>query len=383
VANTLTGLIQYIFDSVDVVGRELVGMIPSVYLNPKAEMAALNQDISYGIVPTMAARDIVPAATPPALVDGSVPAGTMKITKSRSVPFYWTGDDEARLGAEAKQGITNNKFAQAFRTLTNEIETDLAALQAYASRGYSAHATTPAIPFGTNLGELAQVRKVLADNGCPMTDVSCVMNTTSGAALRTLTNLTKVSEAGSDSILRQGVLLDLYGMALRESAQIVSTSAVGNNTGTYAMNGAHVAGATALTIKTGTGTILAGDLITIGADTVTKYVVVTGVNNGTAITIAAPGLMKAMAGNETIAVVGTCSRSMAFERSAIHLLTRLPKTPEGGDAAQDEIVVVDSLSGLAFRVAMYKGYHANQFEVGIAWGVKAAKTENISLLLGQ
>ena len=82
-------------------------------------------------------------------------------------------------------------------------------------------------------------------------------------------------------------------------------------------------------------------------------------------------------------MVGTCSRSMAFDRSAIHLLARLPKLPTGGDAAVDEYIMVDPLSGLPFRIALYKGYHANQIAISCAWGVKAVKPPNIALLLGQ
>lgn len=378
-ANTLTGLIEYIYQTVDNVSNEPAGLINAVTINGKADQAALNQDITYDVTAVGAERAITPAATAPALVDETTGTGTMKLTKAYSVPFYWSGDDEARLGQAGKSGIQNNKFAQAIRRLRNLIEIDLAALQATASRAYCAHATTPAALFGSNLTEAANVRKILADNGAPMGDVNLVLDTTSGAAVRGLVGLG--SFQGSN-MLDTGVLLDVYGMKLRESAQINTTTAVGNNTGGYQVNGAHTKGATTITLKTGTGTILAGDVITIGTDTKTKYVVLTGCAAAGPITIAAPGIMAAMAGNEAIAVIGTCSRSMAFARSAIHLLARIPLQPAGGDSATDELIVQDPITGLPFRFAQYKGYHANQFEVGIAWGVKNVAPQHTALLLG-
>ena len=378
-ANTLTGLVQYIYDTVDNVSNEPSGLINAVTINGKAEEAALNQDISYDITAVGAERDIAPSATPPALVDETTAAGTMKLTKAKSVPFYWTGDDEAKLGQEAKTGIQNNKIAQAIRRLRNLIEIDLGALQAQSSRAYCAHATTPAALFASNLGEVAQVRKILVDNGAPMSDVQGVLDTTSGAALRTLVGLGSFQGA---NMLNSGVLMDIYGVPLRESAGIVTTTAVGNNTGPYVVNGAHTVGATTITLKTGTGTILAGDVITLGTNTKHKYVVQTGLAAAGTITIAAPGLQTTLADGGAVVVVGTCSRSMVFARSAIHLLARLPKQPAGGDAAVDELIVQDPITGLPFRFAQYKGYHANQFEVGIAWGVKAAVPEHMALLLG-
>ncbi len=377
--NTLAGLIQYIYDTVDVVSQEPVGMLGAVSLSNKAEQAALNQDISYAITAVGVARDTTPAAAPPALVDAVTAAGTMKLTKSRNVPFHWTGDDEAKVGSEAKNGIQDNKFAQAFRTLRNEIETDLAALGLYASRAYSAHATAPAALFGTNLGEVAQLNQILTDNGAPLTDRSLVLNTTAGTAVRTLVGFNSVQGA---SMLNSGELVNIYGMSLRESAKIVTNTAVGNNTGPYVVNGAHAIGATAITLKTGSGTILAGDIVTLGTNTKHKYVVQVGLAAPGDISINAPGLQTTLADGAAVVVVGTCSRNLGFTRDAIHLLARLPKQPMGGDLAVDEMVVVDPISGLPFRVAMYKGYHANQFEVGIAWGVKANKSEHIGQLLG-
>jgi hypothetical protein len=375
-ANTLTGLAEFIYQTVDNVSNEPAGLLDAVFINGAAEEAALNQDITYDVTAVGTARNTTPGATPPAFGDETTAAGTMKLTKSRSVPFYWSGDDEAKLGM-SKQAIQNNKIAQAIRTLRNEMEADLAALHALTSRAYAAHATTPAALFGTNFGEAAQVRKILVDNGAPMADVSLVLGTTAGAAVRTL-----IGPTATQANVQDGNLVDMFGMALRESGQIVTTTAVGNNTGTYAINGAHAKGATTLTIKTGTGTILAGDVITIGTDTGTKYVVTTGVDNGTSIVIGAPGLKKALSGNESIAIVGVCERNMAFSRSAIHLLSRLPAQPAGGDSATDVLVVQDPITGIAFRFAQYKGYHANQYEVAACWGVKNVAPQHTALLLG-
>ena len=76
-ASTITGLIDYIYESADVVSREMVGMIPSVYINGVAEQAAVNQDITYDVVPTMSSESITPAATPPTLGDTTVGTGTI------------------------------------------------------------------------------------------------------------------------------------------------------------------------------------------------------------------------------------------------------------------------------------------------------------------
>lgn len=379
-ANTFTGLIQYIYDNVDNVSNELTGMLGAVAINGKADQAALNQDISYDITSIGAERDITPAAGAPTLVDETTAAGTMKLTKAKSVPFYWTGDDEAKLGMEAKNGIQDNKIAQALRRLRNLIEADLCALHSTTSRAYAAHATTPAALFASNLAEVAQVRKILVDNGAGENDLQCVINTTAGAALRSLVNLSSFQGGG---MLQSGSLIDPYGVQVRESGQLVSVTAVGNNTGGYLADGVHAKGSTTITLKTGTGTILAGDVITFGTATGTKYVVTSGIAAAGDITIAAPGLVSAIADGAAVAVVGVCARNMAFKRSAIHLLARLPKLPQGGDMATDELIVQDPITGLPFRFAQYKGYHANQWEVGIAWGVKNVAPQHTALLLGQ
>lgn len=382
-SNTLTGLTQFVYDTVDVVSRELCGMIPAVYKNSAAELVAKDQDVTYDIVPDATSYDISPAAALPALDSTTVSKGSMSISKVKGVKFHWTGEDEKAVGRAVKEGIQNNKFAAAFRKLANEMEADLAALQANACRAYAAHATTPVTPFGTagDFTDLSLALKILKDNGAPLSELRAVINTTAGANI-----LGKQSNASVDfsgNPLRQGVLLDLFGAQVRESGAIVKTTAVGNNTGPYVVNGAHAVGATTITLKTGTGTILAGDVITLGTDTSVKYVVKTGLAAAGNITIEAPGLVNALSDGAAVVVVGTCARNMVFAQSAVHLLTRLPEMPEGGDMAEDIMVVQDPVSGIYFQIAQYKAYRARLIEVAVAWGVKAAKPAHLTLLLGQ
>lgn len=386
-ANTLTNLIPDLYAALDVVSRELVGFIPSVTIDPQTSRAAIGQTVYSHVAPAATAGDIKPDVTPPD--DGQQTIGnvSLAITKARRVPIRWQGEESLQMnnGGPGVKNIIRDQFAQAMRTLVNEIELDLGNLYKYGSRAAVPNDTTL---FKTNLADAANVRKILADNGAPLNDLSLVIGTTEGAALRTLTQLSKVNEAGGDSLLRQGVLLDLYGMPVRESAQ-VQTPAVGTEDGGTLDSTNYAVGATSLKLASaGTGTILAGDLMTIAntGDTTTQYVVLTGDDNitdGGTIVIAAPGLLKAITSDSlAVAIRPSGSRCMAFARSAIVLATRMPALPAEGDMASDRTTITDPRSGLSFEVAVYKQYRQVQFEVSIAWGVKAVKPEHIAILAG-
>ena len=78
-----------------------------------------------------------------------------------------------------------------------------------------------------------------------------VLNTTAGAALRTLVELWQANTAGSDDLLRRGVLLDLMGFAIRESAG-VKTHTPGDATGTLVdLTAGYAKGSTTVHVDTG------------------------------------------------------------------------------------------------------------------------------------
>lgn len=382
--NVLTGLIPYMYNGMNVVSRELVGFIPGVQRNASFDRAALNQTIRYPVVAAAAAEDITPGVAPPSTGGQTVSYGDMSITKARAVPILWTGEEELSLnnGGIGDAEIKRDQFAEAMRTLVNEIEADLAALHINASRAYGTAGTTP---FASDLSDPAQVRKLLDDNGTPLTGRSLVINTTAGAKIRTLAQLTKANEAGSDGTLRDGRLLDLHGFAIRESAQ-VKTSTAGTAASATTDNAGYAIGATVLTLASaGTGTLVAGDVVTFAGDT-NKYVIASGdadVSNGGTITLQKPGLRVAMsAATKAITVVAAAARNMAFSRDAIALGMRLPARPKGGDLADDVVTLRDPVSGLVFEVSTYAGYRQRRYEIAAAWGVAAPNPSHLALLLG-
>ena len=375
-SNTLTSLVPDLYEALDVVSRELVGFIPSVTLDPSDERAALNQAIRIPITPAAAAEDVAPGQLPPDDGDQTIGNTPFTITKSRMVPFRWTGEEQK--GVNSGPGYANirrDQIAQAFRTLTNEIEADIGGLFALTSRATGTAGTTP---FASTLGDTAQLRKILADNGAPLSDLQCVIDTTAGANIRTLAQLTKANEAGTTALRAQGILLDLHNFQMRESAG-VQTSTPGTGT-SYVLNGAHSKGATTINVQTGSGTIVAGDVVAFNGDQ-RKYVVATALSGGS-FTINAPGLMQALSSGATVTLSAAATRNMGFSRSAIVLATRAPALPEEGDMAEDRIMITDPRSNISFEVSMYKQYRRVRYEVALAWGKQIIKPAHTATLLG-
>ncbi len=383
-ANTLTRLIPDLYAGLDVVSRELVGFIPGVARSATAERAAVGQSVVYHITPAANVVDITPAMTVPNPADQNVGNDTMTITKSRAAEFGFTGEEQRGLNTGAGYlSIQADMFAQGLRALTNEVEADgAAAAAAGASRAWGTAGTTP---FASDLSDTANIRKILDDNGAPASGRSLVINTTAGAKVRTLTQLTKVNEAGTAMTLTQGELMNIHGFSLKESAGIINFTK-GTAAGSTTNAAGYAIGATVITLAAaGTGQLKAGDVITFAGDT-NKYVIASGdadVSNGGTITLAKPGLRQAIPAAATAITVGNnYSANVGFSSNALVLAARAPALPAEGDLALDRMMITDPRSGLTFEVSLYPGYRKIRAEVALAWGWKATKAEHIALLLG-
>lgn len=379
-ANVLNNLAADIYKAADVVGRELVGFIPSSTINGDATVRAAKGDtIRAAFTRTPSVNtSFAPSMTIPEGTDQTVDNKTMTLDNYASVQIPWTGEDIKHVNnGSGFETIYGDQIKQAMRAICNNIESTVAtAAYKGASRAIGSAGTTP---FASNFDTVAQVRQILVDNGCPTDNaITLVLNSAAGTKLRNLAMLQKVNEAGGSDLLRQGTLLDLQGLMIKESAQVASHTK-GSGT-SYQLSAAGSVGDTTINVDTGSGTLLAGDCITI-AGTTDIYVANTALSGGV-FTIGAPGLRYAEADNDAITIGNSYTANVAFHQTAIELGIRPPALPAGGDAAVDIMTVQDPYSGLVFEIAVYKGYMKTMIEVRALFGVKVWKPNHVALLLG-
>lgn len=382
-ANVLTNLAADIYKAADVVGRELVGFVPSATLNGDATLRAAKGDTvrsHFTRTPTVNTT-FAPSMTIPEGTDQTVDNKTMTVDNYASIQIPWTGEDIKHVNnGSGFETIYGDQIKQAMRAIVNSIEAGVGvAAKNGASRAFGTAGTTP---FASDFNSIAEIRQILVDNGMPADDgqATLVLNTLAGTKLRNLAQLQKANEAGGTNLLRQGTLLDLQGLMIKESAGVAS-HVKGTGASYLANSAALTAGTVVIPADTGSGTILAGDVITFAADSVNKYVVGSALSGGS-LTLNDPGLRVAITDNNAITVGNNYTGNVAFHKTAIEVAVRAPAEPNGGDAAVDKMVVQDPWSGLVFEIAVYKGYMKAMIEVRCLWGVKVWKPNHVALLLG-
>jgi hypothetical protein len=386
-ANVLTDLAADIYAAADTVGRELVGVIPSVTINTSStEEAAQGETIRAAFTQAQPVTTVAPSMTIPEGADQTVDNKTMILNSTASVKIPWTGENIKFVNNGAGfDTIYGDQIKQAMRAITNKIETEVAL--DIADRASRAVGTAGTTPFGTNFDSVAEVRQILVDNGMPSNDrqATLVINSAAGTKLRNLASLNSVNTSGSEELLRRGTLLDLQGLQMKESAGIDSHTA-GDAANATTDDAGYAIGATVITLASaGTGAILAGDVITFAGDA-RQYVVTIGdgdVSGGGTITLGGNGLRAALAGSTVaITMVASAVKNIAFHKAAVEIGVRALAQPLGGDAAVDRLTVQDPESGLIYNIAAYKGYNKAMFDISVLYGYKVWKPEFTAALLG-
>ncbi len=381
---TLTGFTELIYQARDIVAAEPCAFIDSVLVNSGSEGVSLQGTVqSFRTAQPTLNTSYTPAMTLPDGDDQTITVETMTIGQVANVKIPFKGEVWKQIENTAgREAVKNDMFAQAFRKIRNAVEAHCGTvIYKGASRGAGTAGTTP---FASTHNTINDVRKILVDNGCPVEDgmVSLVINTAAGVNLRNLTNLYKVNEAGDSSLLRRGALLDISGIAIKESAGIASHT---KGTGTsYQTNSASlVTGNTSIATDTGSGTLIAGDIVTFasGAGSGNNYVVGTTLSGGS-FSLNQPGLLGALPDNNAITIGNDYTANVAFHKSAVELVMRPPAMPDGGDAAADRMTLSDDKTGLVFEVALYGGYGMNVIDITMFYQAKVWKPEFVATLRG-
>jgi hypothetical protein len=385
---TLTDLTEILYQARDTVAAEPVGFANSVTVNAGSEGVSIGGTVKSVVTaqPTLNTSH-TPATTVPAGDDTTLTVEEMTIGQVARTNIPIKGEVARQLANTADYGETIKQlFAQHLRTHRNAIEAHCGTvIKNGSSRAAGTAGTTP---FASSHALIPQVHQILKDNGAPQDgQVSLVISTGAGTNLKTLSHIYKVNEAGGNDTLRRGVLVDIDGVMIKESAG-VATHTKGTLGGSPTITNANYAvGSTTLTLSAaGTGTIVAGDALSIANDTGNVYIVKTGdsdVSDAGTIVLNKPGLRKATgASTRALTVAADYAANLMFHKSAVELVVRPPSMPEGGDLARERMTVFDPISGLVFEVAIYPGYGMNIIEFVTYYQAKVWKPEFVATLLG-
>jgi len=375
--NVFTALQPTLFSAAREVANEPFGVIPAISSQFDDKGVARGDTVTVPVAPIRTASDFTPANVPSAGADATAASVGVTISKSRYVSWNVTGEQIRSL----ENGATLNEWAgqlvkQGMRTLRNEAEADaVTAIKQGASRAFGTAGTTP---FASDLSTFTNVRKILEDNGAPVTAISMAIDSSAALNLRNLGIFQQAYQAGSDSERRSGSFDLQFGM------QPVLSAGVGLHTkgtgASYTTNTAgYAVGSTSITLITGTGTVLAGDVVTFAGDT-NKYVVAAGVSAPGTITLAEPGLRVAIGTSATAMTIGNnYTSNVAFEKNAVVGVIRPPIMPANPTINQ---MAISDQYGMTYLMLDIAQYGQRTWELHLAWGFKVVTPMFTAIALG-
>jgi len=388
-ANTLTALTPYLYGAAQEVSKEPVGALAGINLNFDNRGVAVGDVVYVPVAPAAAVADFAPAAATSEGTSKTAANVGIQIEGSKKTSWFLTGEQKASLAnADSDKEWVRQLIAQGMRALRNAAEAAaVLRIKKGASRAYGTAGTTP---FSENLSAITAMRALLVANGCPMTDMQCVVDPNAYLNLTNLGVIQQAAMAGSDAERRTGIVGRQYGFQFRETGGIV-VHTKGTATGIDVNNGAgYVLGNTTIVSHgSDSGTVLAGDVVTWAGD-LNKYILaddvlgvsvqtITGAAGGNVV-INRPGLRAATLADAAEMTIGNnYTPNLAFERSAVVGVMRPPIIDENPTIKQ---MSISDDSGLTYLLLEIAQYGQTSWELHLAYGFKAVQPEHIGIILG-
>ena len=374
---TLTALAPVLFSAAQNVSAEPAGILDAINATWDDKGVAKGDSVKVPYAPVQETIDFAPTNVSPAGEDQTAGAVSVKITQSKKTkPMVLTGEQIRSLENGGNYQEWVRQWAeQSMRSLRNLAEADAANyIKIGASRAVGTAGTTP---FATDLDLIVDVKQVLRDNGCPFSDPQLVINSAAAAKLQKLGIYQQAYAAGSDEERRSGLYKPQFGFQLRDSAGMsLHDSGAASS---YVTNGGELAKAIALTVKTGSTAINAGDVFSLEDRPGEYYVVSNALTGAGELLINRPGLIGATADAQALTFTADYTPSLAFERSAVVGIMRPPLIPANPTIKQ---MVISDKFGHSYLMLEIAQYGQVIWEMHLAYGFKVVQPEHVALILG-
>jgi len=276
---------------------------------------------------------------------------------------------------EIVSGTIPMQASEAIKALANAVDNSILGLY---TGVYGFAGTAGTTPFATDLSAFVDARKVLNNQLAPMDPRYVALGTDAEANALLLRAFQDVSYRGDAGGITEGQIGKKLG-SMWFVDQNIPTHTVGNWS---AGDADGTAGSTAVTINSGTGAFVVGDILTFGDDTTGQTYAVTA-RTGTAPTTAivvSPALRTTLT-NSTITRKASHVVNLNFHRDAFALASRpfSGSDPLGLGNFQS---AVDPISGLTLRLEVSRQHKRTRFSFDILYGVKLVRAQLASRIAG-
>ncbi len=230
------------------------------------------------------------------------------------------------------------------------------------------------------IADVTAPQKLLNKNKVARGDRFCVFDTDAEANLLALEQFTSGDYVTGFPFESGDVgLQQKMGMAWVMSQNVQSHTA-GSANANYDLNGAASIGDKTITVDTGSGTILAGDTLTIGNF---NYGVASSVGGATVTSVTLnQGLLEDIADGADIALIstgGTNVGNVAFHRDAVVFVSRPFQASNAAIASQ---TISDPISGLSLRLEVTREYKRDRWSIDALYGTKVVRPEGVVKVIG-
>lgn len=374
--NTVTNVIQQLLAQGLLALRENAQMPRLVNRGYESTAGEKGSTIDVPIPSAITAQDVTPSYVPPDDAGISPTKASISLDQWVEAPFFLT--DKELL--EVQEGTIPMQASEAIKALANDVDDYLFSL--YTSV-YGFAGTPATTPFGTDLTEYLDARKALNNQLAPMDPRFAVINADAEASALGLRAFQDASFRGdADGIIRGQIGEKLGAMWVMD--QNVPSHTAGTASGATTTAAGFALGVTTIALASaGTGTILAGDVITF-ANHAQTYAVTTGdsdVSNGGSIVIY-PGLKTALPTSaQAITVKATHVVNLTFHRDAFALASR-PFAGADPMGLGTFMSAVDPVSRLALRLEVSRQHKRTRFSYDILYGAQLVRPELAARIAG-
>ena len=332
------------------------------------------------IVPqTQTATAVTPAATPPTPASKTPTVVQIPVDTWEFSDFHLTDLEMTKID---KENFVPVQAQEAVKAIANSLNADGWGLYVDVPHGVGTAGTTPfADAAALNSDWNNGARKKLNDNLAPMGDRHVVLNSDAEGNLTSLEQVASQAYRGDDISSRSGEIGFFRGAQwhLDQSMPVHD----GNGPASWLTNQAdHAIGDLTITIDTGSGNPIAGDIFTIAGD-VTQYLVTGYAANVVTYT---PAAVVAADDGDALTFIADHVVNLAVQRGAFAMATGLIQDIEiegqqGGPMASG--VIQDPVTGLILRLQVMRQWMQTAWVFDAAWGVKTVRADLACRIYGE